>query len=296
MVNEAGRFPEVCKKSIQAQAGDMGAVFDEARFSKLTFHSLEVMSSYELERLGRITVPMLARRGARTFERISWDDALTLASTRFRETAPNRAFVYASGRSSNEAAFLLQLVARAYGTPHINNCSYYCHSASGVALSQVYGSGTSSLVLEDLSRADLAIVAGANPASNHPRLVSQLVHLKRRGGRVIVINPLRELGMTRFRIPSDVRSFLFGSDVSDLYLQPHVGGDIPLLRGLLKGVVETGGVDTEFVTRHTEDWERVRTDVDQDPWENLIGLSGVDREGMDRAIRMIVQAKRGIAL
>jgi anaerobic selenocysteine-containing dehydrogenase len=171
MVNEAGRFPEVCKKSIQAQAGDMGAVFDESRFSKIAFPVLERMTAHDLERLGRITVPMLARRGARTFERISWDDALARTAARFRETTPNRTFIYASGRSSNEAAFLLQLVARAFGTPHINNCSYYCHSASGVALRSMDPALLRSYSTIVPGRP--GIVMSANPASNHPRLITR---------------------------------------------------------------------------------------------------------------------------
>ena len=135
----------------------------------------------------------------------------------------------------------MQVVARAYGTANINNCSYYCHSASGVALSRVYGSGTASVVLEDIQKADLVLVTGANPASNHPRLITQLMHVRRRGGKVIVINPVKELGMVRFRVPSDVRSMLFGSTISDLYLQPHIGGDVALYKALLKAVLESGG-------------------------------------------------------
>src|SRR5262249_38848802 len=156
-------------------------------------------------------------------------------------------FFYSSGRSSNEAAFLMQLVARAYGTSNIHNCSYYCHAASGVALDQVYGSGTASVVLDDLAACDLALVAGSNPGSNHPRLITHLIDLRRRGGRVIVVNPLRELGLVRFRVPSRWRSLAFGSTVSDLYLQPHVGGDVALMKALLKGVLEAGGVERDFV-------------------------------------------------
>src|SRR5205814_6511097 len=109
--------------------------------------------------------------------------------------------------------------------------------------------------LEDLAQADLVLVAGANPASNHPRLVGRLVQLRRRGGKVITVNPLRELGLVRFRVPSDWRSMLFGSTVSDLYLQPHVGADVALLKALLKGVVESGAVDRTFVAEHTSGWE-----------------------------------------
>src|SRR4029077_7953948 len=136
-----------------------------------------------------------------------------------------------------------------------------------VALTRVYGSGTSSVALEDLERADLALVAGANPASNHPRLITQLVALRRRGGRVIVVNPLRELGLVRFRVPSDWRSMLFGSTVSDCYLQPHVGADVALLKALLKGVVERGAVARDFVASHTTGWDAVEADVTAVSWD-----------------------------
>src|SRR5437773_12532280 len=114
----------------------------------------------------------------------------------------------------------MQLVARAYGTANIHNCSFFCHNASSVALAQVYGSGTASITLEDLAQADLVLLAGANPASNHPRLAGQLVQLRRRGGKVLMVNPLRELGRVRLRVPSDWRSMPSGASVSDPCLRP----------------------------------------------------------------------------
>src|SRR5687767_3422697 len=208
MVNEAGHFPEVCKKSVQAQAGDMAGAISAEFFARHTIADLAALTSAELERLGRLAFPVIAEPGDTHFRRIPWPEALDRAGRALREAPPAEAFFYSSGRSSNEAAFLLQLVARAYGTPNIHNCSFYCHAASSVALGGVYGSGTASVTLDDLAQADLALVAGANPASNHPRLITQLVALRRRGGKVIVVNPLRELGLVRFRIPSDWRSFL----------------------------------------------------------------------------------------
>jgi len=185
--------------------------------------------------------PLVAEAHDSHFRRIGWDEALDRAASALRAASPERVFFYSSGRASNEAAFLMQVVARLYGTANIHNCSSYCHNASSVALSRVFGSGASSIVLEDLHQADLVLVAGANPASNHPRLITQLVKLRRRGGRVIVVNPLKELGLVRFRVPSDWRSLAFGSTISDLYLQPHVGSDVALFKALLKAVVEAGG-------------------------------------------------------
>src|SRR5438067_3803779 len=266
MVDEAGRFPEVCKKSVQAQAGDMAAPIAERYFRATPVAAMERLGSAELERLGRLAFPLVAAAGDAHFRRVSWAEALDRAGAALRAARAEDVFFYASGRSSNEAAFLMQLVARAYGTANIHNCSFYCHNASSVALGRVYGSGTASIRLDDLGATDLVLVAGANPASNHPRLISQLVALRRRGGTVIVVNPLRELGLVRFRVPSDWRSFVFGSQIADIYLQPHVGGDVALFKALLKGVVEADAIDRPFVTAHTAGWEAVAADVAAASW------------------------------
>ena len=294
LVDELGRFPEVCKKSIQAQAADMSPPITEGFLRETSLEELRSRTPAELERLGRLAFPIAAEEGDTHFRRIGWDEAIERAARAFAGADPSETFFYASGRSSNEAAFLLQLVARAWGARNIHNCSYYCHAASGVALSEVYGSGTASVVLEDLDRADLALVAGANPASNHPRLITRLVNLRRRGGRVIVVNPLKELGLVRFRLPSDPASLAFGSDVSDLYLQPHIGGDVAVFQAILKGLMEAGSVDGDFVESHTNGWADVKREVEAASWDGLLAAAGVPRGELERAVRMIGEARRGI--
>ncbi len=294
MVNEAGHFPEVCKKSVQAQAGDMAAPIGEQYFRTTPIAAMARLGSAGLERLGRLAFPLVAADGDTHFGRVSWAEALDRAGAALRAARPEEVFFYSSGRSSNEAAFLMQLVARAYGTANIHNCSFYCHNASSVALAQVYGSGTASVTLEDVAQADLVLVAGANPASNHPRLMTHLVHLRRRGGKVIVVNPLRELGLVRFRVPSDWRSMLFGSTVSDLYLQPHAGADVALLKALLKGVVEAGGVDRAFVAEHTGGWEAIEADLAASSWDVLVARAGVARPAIERAVALLCAARRGV--
>ncbi|MGE0133928.1 MAG: FdhF/YdeP family oxidoreductase [Dehalococcoidia bacterium] len=294
MVNEAGHFPEFCKKSVQAQAADMQGAISEDFFTRTPLAQMRFMSSAELERAGRLAFPVIAEAGDTHYRRIGWEEALDRAGDAIRASDPRRIFLYASGRSSNEAAFLLQLVGRAYGTSNINNCSYYCHQASGVALTDVYGSGTASVTLEDLEHADFALVIGANPASNHPRLITQLVALRKRGGHVAVVNPLKELGLVRFRIPSQPRSLAFGSKVSDLYLQPHVGSDVALLKALLKGVIEARGEDRPFLEAHTEQWQAVREDIEAASWDALIAACGVPRAQIDETVRLMVESRRGI--
>ena len=296
MVNEAGSFPEVCKKSIQAQAGDMQAAIDEAFFKTHSIKELETWSSLQMEAAGRLAFPIAWQEGETHFRRIGWDEALDRVAAELKASPREATFFYSSGRSSNEAAFLMQTLARAYGTANIHNCSFYCHQASGVALSRVLGTGTSTLVLDDLDQTDLAIVAGANPSSNHPRLIVKLVEIRERGGTVIVINPVKELGLVRFKIPSRPGSLLFGSDVSDIYLQPHVGGDIACFKALLKGVIERDGVDRAFVRDHVDGWDAVEADLRAASWDTLLADSGLSRADVDRTVSAILKAKRGVFL
>lgn len=296
MVNEQGHFPEVCKKSVQAQAGDMQKAIPESFFREHSIAELARWSSMQLEHAGRLAFPIACNDGETHFRRTSWDEALDRVATALRTALPRQTFFYSSGRSSNEAAFLMQTYARAYGSANIHNCSFYCHQASGVALNRVIGSGTATLLLDDLDKTDLALVAGANPASNHPRLIVKLVEIRQRGGKVIVVNPMRELGLVRFRIPSKPGSLLFGSDVCDLYLQPHVGSDVAVFKALLKAVLERGAADRAFLEGCVEGWEAVEADVRASAWSTLLAACGLARRQVDEAADLLVSAGRGVFL
>ncbi|HEY9784148.1 MAG TPA: molybdopterin-dependent oxidoreductase, partial [Candidatus Obscuribacterales bacterium] len=198
MVNEAGHWPEVCKKSLQAQVADMIGALPADYFDKHDLDYLEKLTPKQAEDAGRIAYPVLLEEGSKRFKAVSWETAYQLMESAFKTTKPERAAFYSSGRSSNEAAFLLQSFARAYGSNHVMNCSFYCHQASGVALKMSVGSGTATVNLEDLSHADLVFLLGANPASNHPRLMTQLANLRERGGHVIVVNPIKESPLETF--------------------------------------------------------------------------------------------------
>ncbi len=294
MVNETGGFPEVCKKSVQAMAADLQGAIPAKVLDHTPFSTLERMTPRELEHSGRLTEPLIATSLDSTFRRIGWDEALSRAGAAMERTDPARSFYYFSGRSSNEAGFLLQLAARLRGTNNVNNCSYYCHQASGVGLSSVTGSGTATVVLEDLDRADLVLLIGANPASNHPRFMRSLINVRRRGGKVIVINPIREPGLMKFKIPSDLRSMLRASLVANLFVQPAVGGDAMLMAGIMKRHSECGELDRNFIDAHTEGWDAWETRLRSLSWDHIVSASGVERSMIDAIADMCAASKSTI--
>ena len=291
MVNELGSFPEVCKKSIQAMAADMQRGIQPDFWTHNTASDLRKLSPRELESMGRLVEPLLYTQNTDKYERIEWKKVFDLISERLKKTAPEKSFWYLSGRSSNEAGFLVQLFARLYGTNNINSCSYYCHQASGVGLSSVLGSGTATIVLEDLEHADLVFVIGANPASNHPRLMSSLARIRRRGGKVIVVNPIRETGMVRFKIPSNIQSLLFGSAIANLYIQPNIGGDLAFLCGVSKRIVELDGHDAQFLQNHCSGSDELLANLESLSWNEIVAQSGVSIEDISAVADHYVKAK-----
>jgi molybdopterin-dependent oxidoreductase alpha subunit len=294
MVNEAGHFPEVCKKSLQAMASDMQDGIAPEFFSRYSIAQLRTLSPRELEACGRLVAPIVAGPGDTHYRVIAWDEALDRLASTLKTTGPERTFFYASGRSSNEAGFLLQLFARAFGTNDVNNCSYYCHQASGVGLTASLGTGTATVQLEDVDHSDLFVLIGGNPASNHPRLLRTLMALRRRGGQIIVINPMKEPGLVNFRVPSDPWSLLFGTDIATLYVQPHIGGDIALLTGIAKRLLERDGHDRDFIDRHTEGFDEFARRIQSTAWSDIEGASGVARETIDRVAAMYMSASNAV--
>ena len=291
MVNEGGYFPEVCKKSFQAMVSDMQAGITPEFFQRFGFNELRAMTPRQLESSGRLVTPIYAGPEDSHYRAISWDEAFERVAERLKQAGPTRSFFYASGRSSNEAGFLLQLFSRLFGTNYVNNCSFYCHQASGVGLADSVGVGTGTIRLEDLEHADLYILIGGNPASNHPRLMRSLMQLRRNGGEVVVINPVKELGLTNFRVPSDVRSLFFGTEIASLYVQPHIGGDIALLTGVAKEVLARNAQDAEFIAEATEGFSSFMQQVDATSWQDIERNSGVTRAEIVLIADRYVKAK-----
>jgi molybdopterin-dependent oxidoreductase alpha subunit len=323
MVNEAGRFPEVCKKSMQAMAADMQAPIAPRFFEQLTFDALRRLTPRELEHMGRLATPLYAGPDDDRYRAIPWERALGFCAERLAAARPrpDENYFYFSGRSSNEAAFLWQLFARLYGTNNVNNCSYYCHQASGVGLSSAVGGGTATVTLDDLEHCDLVFLIGGNPASNHPRLMATLADVRRRGGNVVVVNPLREAGLVNFRIPSRPLSLLLGSKIASLYVQPNIGGDIALLTGVAKRLFEMNAYDPrayqqferpspadveasdqqrppglaphdfDFLGALFEGYWPFREHVERTAWDEITRASGVDGAVIDRVAALYAASR-----
>jgi len=179
-----------------------------------------------------------------------------------------------------------------YGTNNVNNCSYYCHQASGVGLTSSLGSGTATLLLEDLECADLVLVIGGNPASNHPRMMTTLMRVRRRGGEVIVVNPVLEAGLVEFRVPSNLRSMLFGTKIATLYIQPHVGGDLALLTGIAKRIDEMEAQDEPFLRTHCENYDQWIEHLRKVPWSEICTKSGVLQSEINQIVEKYAAARK----
>lgn len=294
MTNELGEFPSVCNKSLQAQSTDIQAPIPVEVFSH-SMRDLTELTGQEIEHLGRLGDPIYKPLNADRFQVVSWEWALQHAAERLSAAAPDHTFFYSSGRSSNEAGFVFQLLARLYGTNNVSNCSFYCHQATGVGLRNTIGTGTATVQLNDIDQADLFVLIGANPASNHPRLMHKLINLKRRGGKVIVINPMREAGLVRFAAPKMMSSMIKGGDdIADLYLQPGVGRDAALFQALAKLLIDQDQVDLQFIQQYCEGAEELMSGLSGLQLAELSDQSQVNVEDMRLAANMYGASKRSI--
>ncbi|MEV8366142.1 FdhF/YdeP family oxidoreductase [Streptomyces niveus] len=291
------------------------AVAEEATLRRVTpdffaahpVADLATRSGYWLGQQGRITQPMLLERGAADagtggdrYEPVSWERAFAIIAEELTALdSPDEALFYTSGRTSNEAAFLLQLFAREFGTNNLPDCSNMCHESSGSALAETLGVGKGSVSLEDMHQADLIIVAGQNPGTNHPRMLSALEKAKAAGARIISVNPLPEAGMGRFKNPQTPHGLLRGAALTDLFLQIRIGGDQALFRLLNKLVLDAAesdpaAVDEAFVAEYTHGFEEFTAAARAADWEQTLAATGLERADIERALAMVLASKRTI--
>ncbi|MGI1679245.1 MAG: FdhF/YdeP family oxidoreductase [Cellvibrionaceae bacterium] len=294
MTNELDEFPSVCNKSIQAQSTDIQPPIPSEIF-RHSISELRELSPKELEHLGRLSQPLFKDKNTQQFREVSWDWAIDYAANKFRETSPQQSFFYSSGRSSNEAGFLLQLFARLYGTNNVTNCSYYCHQATSVALGSTIGTGTATVELKDLSGSDCIFVIGANPSSNHPRFIYQLTACRERGGIVVVINPAKEAGLVKFSLPKSPKSLITGgTEVASMYVQPHIGTDLALFKGIAKAIIEKNQHDANFIAKFTEGFETFKDDISTTSWETIVDRCGIDKEEIKKIAEIYSRSKNAV--
>ncbi|MFF5404921.1 FdhF/YdeP family oxidoreductase [Streptomyces misionensis] len=253
-------------------------------------------SGYWLGQQGRLTHPMYLPEGAAHYEPVTWERAFGIIAEEIAALgSPDEAVFYTSGRTSNEAAFLYQLFARELGTNNLPDCSNMCHESSGSALSETIGIGKGSVLLEDLYKADLIIVAGQNPGTNHPRMLSALEKAKANGAKIVSVNPLPEAGLERFKNPQTPQGLVKGAALTDLFLQIRIGGDQALFRLLNKLILETeGAVDEEFVREHTHGFEEFAEAARSADWDRTLTATGLSRAEIEQALEMVLASRRTI--
>ncbi len=293
--NEAGESLQRCMKSVEAITAELMPGVSEQFFERHSLCELQQLNSQEADRLGRWSFPVIFRAGQTHFERIAPEELYEIATNAFRHS-PERVASYSSGRSSNEAAYLLQLMMRALGSNNLADCSDLCHAPSTVGLKQVFGSGTSMVSLESLKKSDCVVLVGSNAPANHPRLVNELIKIRDRNGHVIVINPVEEVGLVKFASPAyPIKSLLTGSEIASLYLQPIPGSDVALFVGIQKALLAMDLVKFDFLEAHVEGWEAVIEAAKVTPWRQIIETCGVSQTEIEAAAQIIGQAK-GVVL
>ncbi|MGK7889109.1 MAG: FdhF/YdeP family oxidoreductase [Leptolyngbyaceae cyanobacterium] len=292
--NEAGETLQRCAKSVEAINAELQPGVKLQFWQQQSITDLQKLTSREADRLGRLTVPLILREGRSHYERISWNEVYDVVETAFRLPV-ERVASYSSGRSSNEAAFLLQLMIRAMGSNNLADCSDLCHRASSVGLKTVFGTGTSFVSLEGLQEADCVVLIGSNAPANHPRLLNELIKLRDRGGSVIVVNPVKEVGLVKFGSPAfPLKSLLPGSEIASLFLQPIPGSDVAILLGIQKVLMERGWVNQEFLQRYTENWQDVLAQAEAVSWDELVATCGISKEEIEQAATLISQAEKAV--
>ncbi|MBC7592578.1 MAG: FdhF/YdeP family oxidoreductase [Kineosporiaceae bacterium] len=258
----------------------------------LANHSIAALDSHDeywLGQQGRITEPFIKRSGSSHYEAISWDDANSLIATYLNGLAsPDEAIFYTSGRASNEAAFLYQLFIRAFGTNNLPDCSNMCHESTSVALAESIGIGKASINLRDIYDAELIVLAGQNPGTNHPRMLSALETAKLRGAKIISINPLREAGLVNFRNPQKPRGVVGkGTDLADLHLPIRINGDLAFFQAVGSLLVEWDALDHDFINTHTTGFDAWAEHMRQVDWGFVESTTGLSRAQITEAAEMI---------
>ena len=302
--------PDGKRKTAEFCENGAKAVASEATRKRLTpevFASHPISEMLEkpdfwLEEQGRITHPMIRRSGSDYYEPISWDGAFDLVGRELRALdSPNEASFYTSGRASNEAAFMYGLFARQFGTNNLPDCSNMCHESSSTGLTEVIGIGKATVKIEDFAHADCIFVIGQNPGTCHPRMLTELQKAVQNGCRIVSINPLIETGLMRFKNPQKPLDLLtHGTDLACLFLPVRINGDVAVLKGIMKEMLEeddrTGGkvLAHDFIDHHTEGFDEFARDIRAESWDRIVHDGGISRDLIHQAAKIAMESERMI--
>jgi len=263
-------------------------------FQENSVEELSQLSDFELNKYGRLVEPMVLKPGSIHYEPITWGESFELIASELKKlNNPDEAIFYTSGRSSNEAAFLYGMFARALGTNNLPDCSNMCHESSGIALGDTLGIGKGSTTLEDLYEAEVILIAGQNPGTNHPRMLSALEKCKQNGGKVISINPLEESGLVNFKNPQHIKGWIGGGeDMADIHLPVNINQDIPLIKLILKKLAildqqSKNVFDHNFIETYTDGYDTLISDLEKYDSEELLKQTGVSEKKIDETVALL---------
>lgn len=300
---DAGRF-RFCENGAKAVNWEATSKrVNESFFKSYTVTYLNKQSDYFLESQGRLSSPLFYNQVTDKYQAIGWDEAFALIGQSLNQLdSPNEAEFYTSGRASNEAAFLYQLFARRFGTNNFPDCSNMCHEASGIALTQAIGTGKGTVKLEDFEFADAIFVFGQNPGTNHPRMLETLASAYKRGAKVLVFNNLKERGLERFTNPQKPLEMLGHgfTPTSSHYFMPRLGGDMAVIRGIVKSLLEKDKVarlrgdsiiDRQFIARHTQGYDDYKQCVEQTSWQEIVDFGGLTRHDIEQIADIYQESK-----
>ncbi|KHO23910.1 hypothetical protein QQ44_17185 [Mycolicibacterium setense] len=297
------KLAEFCENGAKAVAEEATKrVVTPEFFARHTISELEAKPEYWLSQQGRLTHPMVLAPGEAHYRPIEWADAYRLIAEHLNALAsPDEALFYTSGRTSNEAAFLYQLLVRSFGTNNLPDCSNMCHESSGTALTESIGIGKGSVTVEDVTEADLIVIAGQNPGTNHPRMLSVLEKAKANGAKIVAINPLPEAGLIRFKDPQKVRGVVgHGVAIADEFVQIRIGGDMALFAGLGRLLLEAEDrapgtvVDHEFIAAHCAGYDEYAAQTRAVDLDTVTEASGVDRAQLQRVADLLAASERTV--
>jgi len=299
---DAGKI-DFCENGVKAIAWEATSKRVNADFFKqYSITELQQWDDHSLEKSGRLTQPMFYDGNSDHYQEVSWDEAFKIIADKLQQLpSPDEALLYTSGRASNEAAYLYQLFGRVLGTNNFPDCSNMCHEASGIGMTSSLGTGKGTVTMADFDQADAIFVFGQNPGTNHPRMLGTLRKASKRGATIVSINNLRERGLEKFSDPQSPKEMILftGTNISQYYFTPRLGGDMAILRGVAKSLFErfkqdSTILDSAFIAEHCHNFTAYQQSVAATPWEKIISQSGLDRQDIEQITDIYASNKKVI--